>query len=233
MSCLQSIHTVLMCCRSPSRPVWHPHLPPPQLGQGPSINASSVQFQQSPDKPAAAWQIDQKDLQFCKDEQGNLMWLRHDEHIQVINRPRHHIDGLCAPKWQLAELFSCSLAHHAWRCASLSPSSLLAILCCQLVSLCPQWQIGQGPASGAVGFASGSCSPLCTSLLHLCSHTCRRTRPEPAAGLQGCMAIYPSTHLQVCKAVWQKSTEVAVDFIRLHTKKAKKTFLHDVDLLFR
>ena len=56
---------------------------------------------------APAWQIDHKNLQFCKDEQGNLIWLRHDEHVQVTNRPWHHI-GLCAPKWQLAELFPCS-----------------------------------------------------------------------------------------------------------------------------
>ena len=56
---------------------------------------------------------------------------------------------------------------------------------------------------------------------------------RPLQGFKAVCLLYSSTHLQVCKAVWKKTTEVAVQCIQLHTEKAKESLLRDVDLLFR
>ena len=170
------------------------------------MTASSMQ--------AAAWQIDPKDLQFCKDVQGDVVCLLRLDDVQVTYRPCHHMLGLCAPEWQLAELLSCSLVQHAQPCASLSPSSC-TLHTYKLPVLPSLWgptldgRAGRGQQGAATlalfDFALGSCSPFCTSVLHLYWHTCGA---EPAAGFQGCVAamfLQKPAGLQGCVAKINRS----------------------------
>ena len=104
--------------------------------------------------------------------------------------------------------------------------------------------------TGVVGLPWAAAAQMCTSLLHLCWHTCRqphqchalrRTATHKALiPLQGCKAVWLQLffhHLQVYKAVWQKSLVVAVKVMLQQQEekpeKVKRDFLREIQLLCR
>ena len=71
-----------------------PALSPGHISLGDMTSSSSL-------KQDAAWKIDLKDLEFCKDMHGNDICLGMGPYGQVTYRPRHHSIGLCPPEQQL------------------------------------------------------------------------------------------------------------------------------------
>ena len=76
-----------------------PPLPPGRSSQSTMTGSSITQ--------APAWRIDPKDLEICKNEQGEDIVLGRGGYGQVTYRPQHPT-GLCLPERQLAEVFSSS-----------------------------------------------------------------------------------------------------------------------------
>ena len=66
----------------------------------------------------AAWNIDPKDLRFCKDRHGNNICLGEGGFGKVTHSPWCYPFDLCTPEWQLAEVWFSCLGKDVWHCAS-------------------------------------------------------------------------------------------------------------------